>query len=509
MCSDIIITLTYTRKITRGKNIYLYRVTSFRDRETGKVRQRAEYLGKEILQDNVKTIQKPRNRIAVRRVLESAPYILYRHAEDFGINDDFITAIQGLTNMREAARRIIMMAASTVAGTTGSMELHTGIRDGTVKEKRDLMEFLGSKDPDVISILERAISGRTIKAYGSHGIVYDLSAVRYLGSENDLAMYGHYYHTNGGNKEINFVLAVTREGGIPIHHRIMPGNIVSVSTVRAFARELRDLGIRTIMVVMDRGFYSTQNIMDLREYSLIGAIPASLNIFRELLTKSGNIENSRNYIQYKEETVFHMEYRIDSIRYIVYFSARSRADRIQSFYSRLSDVERDLCDLQDKKFDSEQDMMHTAMSATGKMSRYFDLGASKGSFKYRLKHNAIQARTNRMGFFVLFTNTMIGADEILRIYREKDVVEKAFMHSRPSMEPLHARTGEGTRARIFLSILGYSMMRMIAHGCELSYAETERILSGIREVVYSNGSHAPVELTSEQKSLLGKLSIEL
>ena len=62
--------MTYTRKITRGRNVYLYRVTSFRDRETGKVRQRAEYLGKEILKDKVKTIQKPRNRISVRRVLE-------------------------------------------------------------------------------------------------------------------------------------------------------------------------------------------------------------------------------------------------------------------------------------------------------------------------------------------------------------------------------------------------------------------------------------------------------
>ncbi len=73
-----------------------------------------------------------------------------------------------------------------------------------------------------------------------------------------------------------------------------------------------------------------------------------------------------------------------------------------------------------------------------------------------------------MGFFVLFTNTMIGADEILRIYKGKDVMEKAFMHSRSSMQPVYARTEEGTRTGIFPSILGYSMMRMIAHRCNLS-----------------------------------------
>lgn len=501
--------MTYTRRIIRGDNVYLYRVTSYRDHDTGKVRQKAEYLGKEIIRDNGRIVQKPRNRILVRRILDSAPYILYRHAEDFGIQDDFISALEGLTNMREAARRTVMLAASSVTRTTGSMELHTGIRAGTVKEDRDLADFIGSLDPDIISILERSISGRIVKAYGSHGIVYDLSAVKYYGSSNDLARYGHYYDTNGGNREINFVLAVTRKGGIPVHYRIMPGSIVSVGTVRSFAMELRDLGIRTAMIVMDRGFYSSRNITDLKDYSLIGAIPASLKIYRDLLAKSKNIENSRNYIQCREDTVFYSEHSIDSIRYIVYFSAKVRADRIQAFYSKLSDAERVLKDLQSRKFDSEQDMIRTAVSATGNMSRYFEIHPSNGSFTYRLRHNAIQARTNRMGFFILFTNTMIGADKILRIYREKDVVEKAFMHSKAAMEPLYARTETGTRAKVFLSILGYAMIRMIANRCDLSYAETVNIISGIREVVYSNGSHAPVELTKEQKYVLEKLSIEL
>jgi len=41
------------------------------------------------------------------------------------------------------------------------------------------------------------------------------------------------------------------------------------------------------------------------------------------------------------------------------------------------------------------------------------------------------------------------------------------------MELLHARTDEGRTGRIFLSILGYSMMRTIAHRCDLSYPERE------------------------------------
>ena len=73
-----------------------------------------------------------------------------------------------------------------------------------------------------------------MKSFGSPGIVYDLSAIQYFGSCNDLAGYAHYYHSNYGNKEITFVLAVTRDHGIPVHHRILPGRIVSVSIIENF-----------------------------------------------------------------------------------------------------------------------------------------------------------------------------------------------------------------------------------------------------------------------------------
>ena len=106
--------------------------------------------------------------------------------------------------------------------------------------------------------------------------------------------------------------------------------------------------------------------------------------------------------------------------------------------------------------------------------------SSGKTFTYRLKHNAVQARTNRMGYFVLFTNTKMSAEDILRIYRQKDVVEKAFIHSKPSMEPLYARTERGTRARMFLSIFGYTIMPMIASGPGFTYQQTEEIKSGIK-----------------------------
>ena len=50
---------------------------------------------------------------------------------------------------------------------------------------------------------------------------------------------------------------------------------------------------------------------------------------------------------------------------------------------------------------------------------------------------------------------------------------------------------------------------MIASRSGFTYQQAEKIISGIKEVVYTNGSHSVVELTKEQKELLEKISIEL
>ncbi len=82
-------------------------MTNHRVKGTKDVKQDPVYLGKEITVDGKTVIQKPKRRMKVRSIVESAPYIMYRYAENSGIIDDFIPAIEGLTDMRGAARRIV------------------------------------------------------------------------------------------------------------------------------------------------------------------------------------------------------------------------------------------------------------------------------------------------------------------------------------------------------------------------------------------------------------------
>ena len=97
----------------------------------------------------------------------------------------------------------------------------------------------------------------------------------------------------------------------------------------------------------------------------------------------------------------------------------------------------------------------------------------------------------------------------VRSYREKDTVEKAFSHLKSHLEPFFSRSENDTRARLFLTVLGYTMVAMMASKCDIPYNQALKIMSGIREVVYSNGSHSHVEYTKEQRELIEKLKIDL
>ena len=389
--------------------------------------------------------------------------------------------------------------------------MHTSIPEISDKEIRDIVDLVGRKDPDTIGMLEKSMASLIIEEFGSSGLVYDLSAVRYYGTENDLAGYGHYYHSNGENREINFVLAVTRKGSIPVHHRPLAGSIPSVSTIRGFTGDLKDFGILSILIVIDRGFYSSDNMKDLKNYSVIGALPSTVGIHDDLIIESGEIENSGNYFQYHEETVFLREKRIHGIRYIVFFSPRLRTRKLESFYHRLSEREEILNDLMDKKFDSPNDMIRSVEKELRGFRNLIEITYKKDStkFSYTLKHKAIQRRTNRFGFTILLTNTQLSGADVLKIYRDKDRVEKAFAHLKPHLEPFFSRSEAGTRARLFLAVLGYTMVAIIASVCEITYNQALETLAGIREVVYSTGSHSHVEYTKAQRELLEKLKLEL
>ena len=60
--------------------------------------------------------------------------------------------------------------------------------------------------------------------------------------------------------QINLVLRFGERSGLPFYYRKLAGNIPDVKTIRELIREMDVLGYEKIKLVMDRGYYSADNI---------------------------------------------------------------------------------------------------------------------------------------------------------------------------------------------------------------------------------------------------------
>jgi len=506
-------------------------VRTYRERETGKVKQDTEYLGKEIIQDGKTRIIPPKRKMkGLREILDHGqPIALFKLAEEFGLPEIIQTELDLYTKIEDIGIKVTILAINNITSnmtirSIGHWYSRSALKecleilpdDLTPKKVRNILELLAKRNPDIHGLIEEGIAERINKLHKKdlQMVVYDLTALIYYGEKNDLAQYGHAYRTTK-EKQINMVLGVTMEHKLPIHHKVLPGKIVSVSTIHSFLKELDVFGVKKAILVLDRGFYSKRNMKEIlkAKHGVIGALSSHLKLTKQSLTKSIDIENSRFRILYPDQVIFAKEFVEDNIRVIVYHDPERKSRQLRCFYENLNEVENRLKDLEKKVFDNKNDLQEELEGVCGNYLNYFfikQIYSDHWTFTYKLKHKSIQRYTNRFGKTVLFTSTKLDPVEVLKTYREKDVIEKVFqLMKKHGLKRTNSNLETSTKARILLSYLGYLLLSLLRMNLddEISLEKALTSLGEIREVVYKDGSRELPELTKLQKSVLEKLNM--
>ncbi|MEM0135914.1 MAG: hypothetical protein QXU18_11950 [Thermoplasmatales archaeon] len=88
----------------------------------------------------------PKDRYSVRRVLDSADYIMYSTAVEQGFLLHYGEELQHHTWIKDAAEKILMLAAETIVSPEHSIPLNTGI-EMSDKEIRDAWNSWGRRIP--------------------------------------------------------------------------------------------------------------------------------------------------------------------------------------------------------------------------------------------------------------------------------------------------------------------------------------------------------------------------
>lgn len=307
-------------------------------------------------------------------------------------------------------------------------------------------------------------------------IFYDITSTYFEGIKCAIAKFGYSRDKRPDKLQINLGLVVTKDG-IPVTHDVLPGNTVDVTTVQACSKKLKtEFGLDKPILVTDRGMVSDTNLEKYRSlgYDYVVAV----RLYKKDKDLIRSIEDKAyKRADYSYENEHWLTYDIDSgdIRLVIAYN-EDKAKNDQAFReTMISKTEGDLSKLQarcgkDLKLRDEVLLELGSIIDAHDVEKYIQWEIGKrGSprLKYSRKMEKIEEDQKLDGKFIIETTLKeLQAEEILRIYIEKDIVEKAMqaIKSIVALRPVYVYKEQHVKAHVFvcfLSLLLLALLRLI------------------------------------------------
>ncbi len=254
------------------------------------------------------------------------------------------------------------------------------------------------------------------------------------------------YNRDGDNlPQINMLLVTGEDSRMPLYYQAIPGSIKDVSTLKHTLMKMKDMQAGKIHIVMDKGFYSKDNIDALYSNGmkfLIG-VPFTVGFAGEHVEKAraNEIMSHKNYRMIFDDELFLStsleKWNRHRLYVHVYYDSFKAELEYKKFNRKLYLCFKEL----------ESGDLHKKNEPFYK--KYFTVKETpKRGRKVTYNQEAIdEKRTNTVGWFVMITNDIKDPVKALEIYRRKDTVEKSFdnlkndldckrlrIHSVPAME---------------------------------------------------------------------------
>lgn len=353
---------------------------------------------------------------------------------------------------------------------------------------------------------------------------YDSTSISSYSESLKQIQYGK--NKDGDNlAQLNLLLLFGEESGLPFYYRKLAGNIPDVKTVKTLLSDLDVLGFQKTKIVMDRGFYSEDNINGL--YSdhikfLIGA-RISLKFIHDKL--DSNLDNMRTFYNYDEN---HQIYGVTVPSEWNYTKKRPNKKDVVHEKKRIYvhlyyNIEKGADDeiAFDKKISSLYNELKSGKLVEKNQKQYqkfFEVKTTpKRGIQVIVKEDSLREARKYFGYFSLLSNEKMDAFTALNIYRTKDVVEKAFFNvkDRLNMKRLLVSSERNLDGKLFvefiaLIFLSYINKQMQDQKLYKNYSMHQLLdkLDVIECFKYPHHKMRIGEVLEKQKELYIKLGVE-
>jgi transposase len=339
--------------------------------------------------------------------------------------------------------------------TTLASEL--GVEGADEDRLYDAMDWLRERQPRI----ERALARRHL---GEGTLVlYDVSSSYFEGHSCRLAQLGYSRDRKPGTPQIVYGL-VCAPDGCPVAVEVFEGSLHDDKTLPAQIEKLKQrFGLRSVIVVSDRGMVTKANLALLRETEGAGWITALKAPQVKRLVKDGALQLSL----FDEQSL--AEIASDDYpdeRLVVCRNPLVAEDRARKREDLLQVTERALQEIAGRveqgtlRGEADIGLAVGAVWNRWRVRKHFELEIEDERFGFRRKREQIEAEAALDGIYVLRTSASaqaLAAPDVVRAYKQLKEVERGFGTLKGPLElrPIHHRLEDRVRAHVFLCTLAY------------------------------------------------------
>ena len=340
-------------------------------------------------------------------------------------------------------------------------------------------------------------------------IAYDVTSISTYSSGIDIAEWG-YNRDEESLPQVNLGMYFGMTSQLPVYYTIYSGSIVDKSYLVFMLENTSRLGINKVRFVMDCGFVTEDNVVYMAEkkYSFIAPFPSDRVEAAAIIDAQGqSIRKAANRIREFDIYGTSIDYDLYGVRmkiHIFFDPEKQNLDE-KELYARVTRLSEELA------------KMSKAKRVTKRYTDFFAVEEDKSGISFEIDHDKIDAKLKRAGYFVFLTTDLsCKPEELLRIYRGRDAIEKNFDQLKNGLEFRRLRThiNKTTEGKIFVGFLA-----LILRSCILSRirvnAESKKItmnkvlmeLKKIKIVTMSDMQKILIPLTKMQRTILATLAI--
>jgi transposase len=439
--------MSFIRKYRKGGKVYLAEVESRRVK--GKVVQHfIRYVGKEA--DGRTVLSTSMSDIQVEEVKLYGPLLVLHHlAQEIGLREHLGVYANEILSMVYAHcldYQSVNHMESWFARTDLSLML--GLEQVTESRLLSGMDFLQQCDSEA---LQRAIF-RSVQAryrLQNTGVIYDVTNTYLYGKNCPLGKVGHDKQGVVGRPLVQIGLGVTQTEGIPVFHKTFDGNIADARTLQDLITTFRRYDLKRGTIIYDRGITSGRNVADIQalKWRTICGLPLTESVqafWRPFLPQHSRLPLADRVSL--NRTTFYVTkrpYTLGQVTGTLYlcFNARQQVN---------------LHDWRREEIVDAQGRLQEGKTIKPGLEKYFD---ARGKLKTKVLHQAEEFD----GYSCIFSTQAMSKAELVRVYFDKDLVEKAFhaLKGVIKLQPVRHWLAQRVLAHVFICYLSYLLLALL------------------------------------------------